>query len=328
MSNILDELNKRFEEQTTDRIEKREEQVIKRVITAEAKAFLQEMRALKEEGKELEIAFSDIDGKGILSYRVNDVLLCCDSKRMIRDEYDYAISARSGFIGKTIYCKIGEVNEDTATVWFDPIPHSNIWIEKNDVTDEIDRKLKVAEEAKMKGLVPEYPVVIGRVLTSGDFYAGVNILDSHVYGRARINDWAPEVVQNLESVAKKGALYKFEVIEKRKTNGIQYYVLRHAKFAENLFEQIPENIQSGSVIAVRCIKVEPLRNRWWGVPCNTESLPEGLQIMGVYRGRELEPIEGLSYRCGVVKIDRAARSLVVRARRQNTEDTLYGILKK
>ena len=53
MSNILDELNKRFEEQTTDRIEKREEQVIKRVITAEAKAFLQEMRALKEEGKEL-----------------------------------------------------------------------------------------------------------------------------------------------------------------------------------------------------------------------------------------------------------------------------------
>ena len=118
MSNILDELNKRFEEQTTDRIEERKEQVVRRAVTAEAKAFLQEMRALKEEGKELEVAFSDIDGKGILSYRVNDVLLCCDSKRMIRDEYDYAISARSGFIGKTIYCKIGEIDEDTVCILY------------------------------------------------------------------------------------------------------------------------------------------------------------------------------------------------------------------
>lgn len=256
---------------------------------------LERYNEAKEKKERFEVTFGYAAQDGTL-YGQDEygIKLVLDGEQLSKDLSYYSADLKANFIGTPFVVRVRDVDDEEGVVYL-----RSAWSDGKDTVNRIIAEIRaeLAREDRKEPLI-----IPGRILSVSEKSATVDLLGKGIIGIISVDNWQKGYVRYFKDVVHKNDVYDFVVrkeLPRKDKSRPTAFSLTRKPITEDPWEHIPENLEVGSVITVKCLGRPEGKTFWWG----TSPMIEGIELMGDYSGSVPRPLVGTSYKCKITKLD-------------------------
>lgn len=263
--------------------------------------------AYKENDQIFEMAFTSVDTEATFTAVDEGVKVILSHEEFMKVAISSSTYATANLLGVGLQVKVVSVNEAENKVYVELAGATKVDYEAN-LKTEINEEFKRLLE---KGTKPQVWGVVKRVTKNRVM---IDLLGKGILGFLDREEWSVDYLRNLEAVCQVGQYLQVEVIRKApKVEGKPTaWLLSRKAFSESAWDSVDvEGLNENGLILVRCTEKPLGKTYWWGV---SDALP-GIDILGDFTSpfpNADSLYVGITYKCKIRKLDKAARKISVK----------------
>jgi hypothetical protein len=313
---LIEELSGKLENQVIDDMP--EELISQQYDPDVDSEELDMFQAFKDSGTAFRVAFANSTPEGDFfinaaedgSSRLTIIMKAEDASRWEGRSFD--VSKRGNTLGKMILVKIKEIDREKGLIYVEAEKYAEN-LQRDAINDELNAILTAANRANASMCTEVNATVIGVY----QYHVVLNIANSGAIARVSIRNWSKLYVFDLNSMCRKGDVYKINIIGRahlRREYDTPTWEAEHISFTIDPWKLIDTNkIKQGVLLTVRCVRTDYRVNRWWAVPVDNSVLPAGMELFGGMKSGEdaVRPqVDGI-YQAMIVNVNLDKRSLKI-----------------
>lgn len=329
---LLDELSGKLEEKVIDDIP--EEVTGEGAPDADAEE-LDMFRGFADSNTTFTVSFANVTADGDFyinaandgTSRLTIYMRHEDASRWEGRELD--VARRGNTLGRAVPVKIKEIDAEKGYIYVTAVKTADN-LQRDAVNAELNSILEMTKSAKTDMQVEVNATVIGVY----DYHVVLNIANSGAIARVSIRNWSKTYLHDLKNSCKRGDVYKINIIGKarlRHEYSTPTWEAEHLSFTADPWKLLDVNkVSRGTLVVVRCTRVDYRVNRWWAVPVDSSILPSNMELWGHMKtgdpDKVVRPEIGKTYQAMIVNVNVENKSLKIIPYRPTREDRgEYGV---